>query len=506
MVRVALVVVLVGVGAATAGCTARERHGAAGVTGVIYLTATRDGARVVYRVNPDGTGLQRLGDVRPDGIVNYGTPAFSLAPNGKAIAFDLNERLYFAGPDGSGIHPQAARFGSPSTWSPDGKSVAWSSQTGVEEIDVGSVDGKSVRAIPLGVDGEPAWSPKGDVIAVSQDAAAGAAGPPGIYTVHPDGTGRKPLATGGVFRNDVPIVLSWSPDASRLAVVTSFGSGELEHIYVVVAAGGMPRRLTSHTERNVSLAWSPDGSRIAFSSQRGKGPGEVYVIRSDGSDEHAVTRSTGGESSADPQWSPNGSWLVYVRGRFAFGDGSSGDDYLVRPDGAGRRPLLRPGDRVGEASAPVWADLTALPPTAPRSVRSVAATPLYTLRTAGVGEIAAGSATVAVEEAAPGMPPQFECGPIVLWTPRTGRTVRGGITCHPGNEWLDSLSLVASAPAWNFSAWDRYPVADCTLLWRPMIATPAGHVPYETLCTWPRSWLQLHHLVLIRRQWPTPAK
>ncbi|MBI4623580.1 MAG: PD40 domain-containing protein [Verrucomicrobia bacterium] len=58
----------------------------------------------------------------------------------------------------------------------------------------------------------------------------------------------------------------FSPDGSLVAFTGNFDTNE--DVYVVPAAGGEPRRLTTHPGTDVALAWTPDGKRILFRSSR----------------------------------------------------------------------------------------------------------------------------------------------------------------------------------------------------------------------------------------------
>ena len=58
----------------------------------------------------------------------------------------------------------------------------------------------------------------------------------------------------------------FSPDGSLVAFTGNFDANE--DVYVVPAAGGEPRRLTTHPGTDVALAWTPDGKRILFRSSR----------------------------------------------------------------------------------------------------------------------------------------------------------------------------------------------------------------------------------------------
>ena len=74
---------------------------------------------------------------------------------------------------------------------------------------------------------------------------------------------RRPAHVDGCLDTNCP---HWSPDG-QLIVFSSNGEGEFD-IYVVPAAGGKPRRLTSHPAIDICPTFSRDGKWIYFSSMR----------------------------------------------------------------------------------------------------------------------------------------------------------------------------------------------------------------------------------------------
>ncbi len=58
----------------------------------------------------------------------------------------------------------------------------------------------------------------------------------------------------------------FSPDGSLVAFTGNFDTNP--DVYVVPAAGGEPRRLTTHPGNDTALGWTPDGKRVLFRSSR----------------------------------------------------------------------------------------------------------------------------------------------------------------------------------------------------------------------------------------------
>ena len=76
-------------------------------------------------------------------------------------------------------------------------------------------------------------------------------------------------------------------------------------LFVVAAAGGEPKQLTTGNSSATSPRWSPDGGRIAFTTG-----GQVWTMKPDGSDLKQVTNISTGAS--DPVWSPDGRSIAFA--------------------------------------------------------------------------------------------------------------------------------------------------------------------------------------------------
>jgi len=85
----------------------------------------------------------------------------------------------------------------------------------------------------------------------------------------------------------------WSPDG-QLVAFSSNPEGEFD-IYVVAAAGGKPRRLTSHPAMDICPGFSRDGRWLYFSSTR-SGDHRIWKMPASGGDAAQVTPNQGGSS------------------------------------------------------------------------------------------------------------------------------------------------------------------------------------------------------------------
>ncbi len=135
---------------------------------------------------------------------------------------------------------------------------------------------------------------------------------------------------------------SFSPDGGRIAFVSE-RDGNME-IYTIRADGSDLRRLTDDFALDDHPAWSPDGREIALVSTRqpadtpGRAWNGIYIMKEDGSGVKRLSPADTADYS--PVWSPAGDWIA-----FASGSGKAGgtDLFVMRPDGSGRRLVVRDG-------------------------------------------------------------------------------------------------------------------------------------------------------------------
>ena len=265
-------------------------------TRIAYVRQTADGKQIVV-ADSDGYGPQPL----TGASINL-LPAWT--PDGKTIAFTSLR-------DGSGAHIYSVDvltrqlrplvlmgdFASGPVYSPDGLKFTYSSALNDNtDVYVSQADGSAGRRLTdsRAIDVSATWSPDGRRIAFISDRA----GTPQVYTMLADGTEVKRLTFQGNY-NQEP---AWSPKGDLLAF-----SGRDEKrafdIYTVNLETGKVARLTQNAGTNEKPAWSPNGRQLLYSSSR-SGKRQLWVMSSDGTNQRQLTAENLGAS--DPAWGPLG--------------------------------------------------------------------------------------------------------------------------------------------------------------------------------------------------------
>ena len=347
----------------------------------ILFTSNRDGNSQIYVMNSDGSGQTCL----TNGSYDDYDPEWS--PDRSRIAFSSTRGgylgdIYLMNADGSKPTRLTYTKGFDTTvrnkdaaWSPDGSKIAFTITGGLAPLNRiytlhvptknHAPSGHIPHAIPvhdrLSSYTNPAWSPDGSKIAVTQFAGTIFGALLKINVMNVDGTRRRDLIKSLASEDEA----AWSPDGSKIAFSAYLKSGTWE-IYIINTSGSNEVRITRNSADDFSPTWSPDGSRIAFASDR-SGRFEIYIVDTDGANVKQLTQEGGsdpdwepglGAGSASstpvadpskptrtagmpparkydylPAWSPNGKKIVFSRGY-------KGQVYLMNADGTNETRLI----------------------------------------------------------------------------------------------------------------------------------------------------------------------
>ena len=128
-----------------------------------------------------------------------------------------------------------------------------------------------------------------------------------------------------------------SPDGTWISFLSDRDGWD--HLYVMRPEGGEPIQLTKGSYEAWRPTWAPNSRQIAFDSNEGTNPGQrhIRIVSLDGNplrpEIRAVTSGRG--TNIDPQWSPDGRWLVYQH----TDPQNSADLYVVDTTAAGAKPI-----------------------------------------------------------------------------------------------------------------------------------------------------------------------
>lgn len=185
-----------------------------------------------------------------------------------------------------------------------------------------------------------------------------------LATVAGAQSGSKPWTVDDVMAMKSVGDVAVSPDGKRIAYVVTERSVESNvsnaDVWIVPAAGGEARRVTSGPRADRAPQWAPDGSWIAFLSDRGEDRRtQVYGIDPDGGEAWQLTRHASSVSGF--RLSPDGKRVLYL----GTAPASQEDKDLEQQRGA---PIVRDSAYASEFTRLWVADLAGREPVDGRPV------------------------------------------------------------------------------------------------------------------------------------------
>jgi Tol biopolymer transport system component len=372
----------------------------------IVFTSERAGQADLFRVHPDGSGLEQLTD----------DPAFddqgSLSPDGTSLAFISTRGEGFANLWLMDIGSRKCRNLTQSrsgnfrpSWSPDGRWIAFSSDrdaspgrfpgqwehlqsTGIYLI---HPDGSGLRRLTKagGFTGSPTWSSDGKRVLYYETDETGAylaksgnsrtelvsidisTGERVQYTASNEVKlspqwlpgGRISYAVRGTNNAGLRI---WYPDRRVLTIVSgairhpSWSAGGQQVVYERVLQPAVTEHLIPTASRDPEFelllsepfpSFSPDGTKLLYSQYGGTGTNTsdttIQMMNPDGSGKHPLFHREA-SSAFDAVWSPAGDMIVFCVGRYFRAAGlPSAQIALIKPDGSGYREVAEEGVNNG---------------------------------------------------------------------------------------------------------------------------------------------------------------
>ena len=251
----------------------------------------------LFTINPGGGSIHRL--THSDTYVSL--PTFS--KSGEKIAFvkgappDGKGEIYAMRRDGThqrNLTQNPASDSSP-YFSPDGEQIVFDSdRAGRRQLFLMNSDGSHLRRIIHGSheDADPVFFPNGGKIAF--DRTVGGQGE--IYTSHLDGSHQRRLTDNSKY--------DYYPDVSPDGTLIAFGRDASEsnsELFVMRSDGTDEKRLTHTSEaREFDPTFSPDNRKIAFDSAASEMDDfDIFVMKANGTRRHTILDGPSGDYVSD---------------------------------------------------------------------------------------------------------------------------------------------------------------------------------------------------------------
>jgi TolB protein len=253
----------------------------------IYFVSSRTGNKEIWAMDPDGKNQRQITHLNSISI----EPAIS--PDGARVAF-TSFRNSSAGIFVYSVDPvrdlrfynQSASVNSSPSFTPDGKSIVYSSSAGGSccRIFIAGLNGSGFRPITslAAIDTEPKVNPKTGAEIVF---TSGRSGAQQVYKMNMDGADMERLTDGTGEAGNA----AWNPDGQHIAYAWTRGyAAGAWNIFWMDVATRRYVQLTHGDGKNEQPNWAPDGTHLVFAKSRG-GSYQIYSMLADGSQVQQLT-------------------------------------------------------------------------------------------------------------------------------------------------------------------------------------------------------------------------
>jgi Tol biopolymer transport system component len=258
----------------------------------------------------------------------HGRAAWS--PDGKSIVFsslvESQVGMYITDTMGTSVRQIVQGEGVGATWSPDGKWIAFSRSGSLYRV---KPSGDSLQQLTDAIGAiRPAWSKDGSKIAFVIRSSTGLSAP-WLFDVAGKTT------TQLFSRGDFPM---WHPTTGELVLLDGqydAASGYVAYSFFAVTIANTSTRVVATFSASADCGFCsmrPSGTDIAFGLLSPSDYSQIWVYNIT-QNRHTKITTDGGDY---PAWSPDGSRIVYTRTQ--KGDGGL---WIMNPDGTGGRRLTK---------------------------------------------------------------------------------------------------------------------------------------------------------------------
>ena len=187
------------------------------------------------------------------------------------------------------------------------------------------------------VDDSPVWSFDGTKIAWRSTRG----GKSNIWTMNFTGANQNQLTTETVSAKDP----AWSPDGTRIAYIASRGG--VDTLVIRTISGG-EQVLSGGSAIKSHPRFSPDGTRLVFSQGALPGNPGAQLALIDVTGANLVAGPSAGTSNFDPNWSPDGTRIIWVA---SGGATATAQIFSAKLDGTDQKQITT----TSSNSSPSWA-------------------------------------------------------------------------------------------------------------------------------------------------------